>query len=170
MHYNNQGPFVAASPKRAQLYLELSSTNAGWLKLVVHVGPTEYVMERIGPGDRLRFQYELLSEPLKSSIEQLASAARQEALCLRDGHRISLDVKEAPTPWDERLRGVRLSHPEGGEFRLLLGTIPKDHARVFLIAPNGRESAGTGSCRTSIRERPSPSKSSRPHGAAIFTT
>jgi hypothetical protein len=144
IHYNNQGPFVATSPTRAELFFELSTTDAGWLKLVVHVGPIddplEYVLERVGPGDRLRFQYDILSEPLEASIEQLPSAAREDGtLCLGAGKRIGLDVIEAPAPWDEDLRGERLSHPEGGGFQLVLGTIPRDHARVFLMAGNEKE-------------------------------
>lgn len=144
IQYNDQGPFVATSPTRAQLGFELSTTDAGWLKLVVHVGPIdralEYILERVGPGDRLRFQYNIISEPLEASIEQLASAARKhDSLHLREGHRIGLDVKEAPARWDHDLRGVRLSHPEGGGLQLLLGTTPKDHARVFVMAFNERE-------------------------------
>jgi hypothetical protein len=144
IHYNNKGPFVATSATRGQLYLELSTTDAGWLELVVQVGPLddqlEYVLERVGPGDTLRFQYDLLSRHSDASIEQLARAARKDdPLSLQQGHRIGLDVNEAPAPWNKRLRGVRLSHPEGGGFHLLLGTIPQNHARVFLMAANERE-------------------------------
>lgn len=138
IHVDDHGPFVATG-ERGDIVATLSTTSDGWLRLRVTVGADQsgdaHVVERLGPGHRIRFQFDILGpDACESSIERLPTAgALGSPAALRDGHRLGLDVHHP------RHEGTRLSHPDDGGFTLMLGALPRDHARVFVMAGNDHE-------------------------------
>lgn len=135
---DDRGPFVATASERGNLFATLGTTREGWLRLRVVVdggrSGDAHVVDRLGPGHSVRLQFDVLAHGApESSIEELSSAGPFASFALRDGHRIGLDVRHAACA------GTRLSHPDGGGLTVMLGTIPRDHARVHVMAGNDRE-------------------------------
>ena len=83
------------------------------------------------PGDRVRFTYRVPSDLVGTapSLESLVKAGAPPA----PGHRFGIDLRRGELPL------VRLSHPPGGSFDFMLGNLPRDHARCFVLAGNSHE-------------------------------
>ncbi len=94
----------------------------------------DYWLKTIKPGDRLKFSYAVNTESADSTVAAIEGFARkEETYTITPGLRIGLDVarKDGSKP--------RLSHPPDGGFDFMLGNIPRDHARCFVMAENEEE-------------------------------
>jgi hypothetical protein len=132
--YNSNKPLYCFSALHAGVGAQLYDVN-GSLNLIIYVKAAEerkkYQLGRILPGDKLSFRY------LADDIVQASNINEMEALSraggpspLQPGFRFGLDAKLKSG------KTVRVSHPDGGGFRFILGNIPLDHARVQFMAGN----------------------------------
>lgn len=136
--YNNS-VFNALSSERGGLHADIFSSSENLLHLRVSVKVkqsefTHYWFKHIRPGDQLRFTYKIANDGAVANIKDIESIPQNRTpQNLPSGMRLGFDYL--------RLDGsqVRLSHPEGGGFIFVLGNIPLNHARTFIMAGNEQE-------------------------------
>ena len=138
IRYNNREAIRCYSGERGGVLAHLFMTQQCQMQLDVSLKTAgrriTYSLPRLLPGDKLAFRF-----------LQRARAGRQSMGKLRG-------FKRGPSTWRNRPRfrlgldlrlktgeTVRTSHPKRGNFRLMLGNIPFNYARVFVMASNPLE-------------------------------
>ena len=134
VHYNNNKPLYCFSAEHAGVGVQLYNVD-GSLNLMVYVKVagerTQYQLKMILPGDKLSFRYLYCDDTMASNIDELGAQSRAgKPSALLPGFKIGLDAKLKSG------KTVRVSHPEDGGFRFILGNIPLDHARTQFMAGN----------------------------------
>ncbi len=136
--YNDQGPFTALA-EPGGLNVHLYNSIEGYVYMGVSVKRSEadsqdYWVKTIRPGDRIEFTYSYATQAVSDNIAEIEGIARKnETYAVPAGLRIGFDFQSA------RRGKVRLSHPPQGGFSFILGNIPSDHARCFVMAENEEE-------------------------------
>lgn len=138
IRYNNNNPLYCFSAEPAGVGAQLYTDMDNSLNLSIYVKETgervRYDLKKILPGDQLRLRYLDDKARQPSNIDELKTQTRMEnASVFEPGFKIGLDAKLKSG------KIVRVSHPEGGGFQLILGNIPLDHARVQFMAGNHAE-------------------------------
>ncbi len=132
--YNDKGPFTAIPLDRVGPSLHMYNSTEDFIHLCISekLGHTDdYWLKTIKPGDRLKFSYSQAPENTESTISAIENYARSgETYSVSSGLRIGFDMMIPGKP------KVRLSHPDDGGFSLIVGTVPRDHARCFCMAGN----------------------------------
>jgi hypothetical protein len=136
--YNDKPPLRCFSRERGGVHVHLYTAKSGHLQLDVSVKQQdrsiEYSLPAIAPGDSLSFRFLQRARSGPQSIARLNQFARRAIAVrrLRKG-RLGLDfrLKTGDT--------VRTSHPARGGFSFMLGNIPLNHARAFVMAWNREE-------------------------------
>jgi hypothetical protein len=138
VRYNNQTPLRCFSRERGGVFAHLYTAKGGNLRLDVTIKKDceskEYSLGALVPGDMFTFRFLRRSRSGKQSIDQLPRLARKPVVWrATPKFRLGLDIrlKTGDT--------VRTSHPKGGGFSFMLGNIPLDHARAFVMAWNRKE-------------------------------
>ncbi len=138
IRYNDQMPITALA-ERGGLNVHLYNSTEGYLHMCVSVKRGEadfqdYWVRTIMPGDRIEFTYSYATQASRDNIAEIEGIARKhETYAVPAGLRIGFDFKSASR------EKVRLSHPPQGGFSFMLGNIPGDHARCFVMAENEEE-------------------------------
>jgi hypothetical protein len=135
VRYNDHKPLYCYSPEPAGVGAQLYNGLNDSLNLIVYVKVaekrTQYQLKTVLPGDKLSFQYLKRDIGQSSNINELEALSREnEPSSLQSGFKIGLDAKLKSG------KTVRVSHPNDGGFRFILGNVPLDHARTQFIAGN----------------------------------
>jgi hypothetical protein len=135
VRYNDNKPLYCFSAEPAGVGVQLYNGINGSLNLIVYVKVAEeraqYQLKAVLPGDKLSFQYLNSDNSQSSNINELEALSRAgEPSALQSGFRMGLDAKLKSG------KTVRVSHPNDGGFRFILGNVPLDHARTQFIAGN----------------------------------
>lgn len=138
IRYNNNKPLYCFSAEPAGVGAQLYNSVNDSLDLVVYVKVAEdraqYQLKAVLPGDKLSFRYLYSNNAQSSNINELGALSRAaEPSALQPGLRIGLDAKLKSG------KTVRVSHPNDGGFRFILGNVPLDHARAQFMAGNQAE-------------------------------
>ncbi len=132
--------FCATSEKRGGLGISLQTSEENFLHLIFTTKDDNenfchYVFNRIQPGDNLQFTYGIANADTVQNIADLEKVPSSgDTLALTPGMRIGLDLT-----LKDRTDKLRLSYPKNGGFMFMLGNIPLDHARTFIMAGNQEE-------------------------------
>jgi hypothetical protein len=131
----NDKDVVSCSSKRAgiSLHLYTSKYDTLHLRITCKIDDTKYdrFLKTILPGDKFYLKYSEAFEQSLSNISEIESYERDvEKHQLRSGKRYGIDF------YRNDGYKVRCSHPDNGGFSFMLGNIPRDHARTFLMAGN----------------------------------
>jgi hypothetical protein len=142
--YNQGEPVRCFSrlPSGVNIHLYTTDTELLCLNIIVktHGGRIRHVLDRIQPGDELRFRFlrvdaVAVDDAEPSTMEKLPAQSRvDESFMLQPGSRVGLDVTFSSG------ETVRISHPEGGGFSFMMGNVPLVYARAFVMAGNENES------------------------------
>lgn len=136
--YNGKSPLRCFSKERGGVNVHLYTAQGGKLRLDVSLKTArqskEYSLTELLPGDSLNFKFLCRTRSGGQSMAKLRQLNRKPVAWRRTPKfRFGLDVrlKTGDT--------VRTSHPKGGGFSFMLGNIPLDHARAFVMAGNRKE-------------------------------
>jgi hypothetical protein len=137
VRYNDNEP-IRGFGERGEILASLRTCNSGRLELEITVKrgsqKRNVLLERIVPGDKFEFTYLVSKQRMRSNLNRLSSYSRPRVgKQQKPKLHLGLDFKlPNGVKW-------RTSHPKNGWFRLLIGNIPVDHARAFVMAANEEE-------------------------------
>lgn len=138
VRYNNKPPVRCFSRERGGVFAHLYTAKGGNLRLDITVKKAdvskEYSLTTLVPGDVLTFRFLRTARSGKQTMNRLSRLARKPVVWRTTAKfRLGLDLrlKTGDT--------VRTSHPKKGGFSFMLGNIPLDHARAFVMAWNHKE-------------------------------
>jgi hypothetical protein len=135
--YNEQGPFVAVTRKRAVLSAALFASEGEPLRLLVTApdgeGVRDYQLEGLRPGDQLCLRYDVCADDRASSIERLPSSAHpgETPWVPAEGQRAGLEVTDIG---DKEYVRKRLDRRHDEDLQRMFGPLPLDHVRVVVMA------------------------------------
>jgi hypothetical protein len=138
IRYNNRVPVRCFSTVRGGVSAHLFTAKKNRLRLNVTVKRgqrrTTYSLPTIVPGDVFRFRFLKRRRAGRQTIAKLRRFTRGPVTGrTRKGFRLGLDFHLKTG------ENIRTSHPKDGGFSFMLGNIPLEHARVFVMAWNRKE-------------------------------
>lgn len=135
VRYNDKAPLRCFSRERGGVGAHVYTAKGGQLRLDVSLiaagRRVEYSIPTLAPGDALSFRFLRRARGGWQSMARLRRFARPSVAPRRSRKfRLGLDfrLKTGDT--------VRTSHPDRGGFSFMLGNIPLDHARAFVMSWN----------------------------------